>query len=353
MAVIMNEEDYYDGSNLLSDSHGLIFMTIGARGVGKTYWHVRRCIKRYITHGEKFIYLRRYGSEIKELITFFAPFTKEFPNHTLEVKGKHLYINKQLMGYVCCLSKLKTAKGVAFDNVKTIVYDEFMADTRNKLLYRYLNNEVQVFQEFFESVARTNDDVRAILIGNAESVANPFFIEYNIEPRITNSKGSFISKRKFYNDEMTDYSCVVLEYYNNPDFAAKKKQTKFGMLNNGTKYGRYLMDNDFKNDDSLFIERRPKNCIHFINVKFDGKTMGIWLDKENVMYVSRTTDDSSKAKFCFQDKDYDGEYKYIKSTRDSPLIGHMAVAYKNDRMRFTEQTIKQSMYAILRKLNVF
>ena len=68
------------------------------------------------------------------------------------------------LGYNMCLSTAQDIKGANFDKVKYIIFDEFIIDEGMKKYY--LTNEVEVFLNIIESIARMRD-VKIFLLGNA------------------------------------------------------------------------------------------------------------------------------------------------------------------------------------------
>ena len=80
---------YYDTTRVCSYNAPYNFV-VGARGFGKTYGFKKRAIKRNISHGEEFIYLRRYKEEMKlARDSFFNDIREEFPEWEFKIdKGK-------------------------------------------------------------------------------------------------------------------------------------------------------------------------------------------------------------------------------------------------------------------------
>ena len=136
-------------------------------------------IKRFLKTGKQFIYLRRYKTEFDDFKNFFNDIMDEFPDTTFEVKGKKIYIDGELAGYGIPLSTALTKKSVSYERVELIGFDEFVIDSK---VIHYLSNEVDAFLEFYETVARTRDNVRVLFLSNAVSVVNPYFMYWNLRP---------------------------------------------------------------------------------------------------------------------------------------------------------------------------
>jgi len=120
---------YYSFSNVLSYA-GVFNMIMGARGLGKTYGAKKIVIKNAINKGQQFIYLRRYKTELKGRNSFFADIQHEFPNEEFRVDGQYAQrkVGKkwETIGYFIPLSTAQANKSIAYPNVYTIIFDEFI-----------------------------------------------------------------------------------------------------------------------------------------------------------------------------------------------------------------------------------
>ena len=237
----MDKSLYYNPNKLLSYNRILNFI-IGARGIGKTYGYKKFCINRFLKHGEQFIYLKRYKTDVKGVEQFFDTVSQDFPESTFKVKGRELYIDDKLAGWVMPLSSWQSVKSREFPNVCTILYDEFLLEKSSK--QSYMQDEPKALLNFMDTVIRNRDNARCICMSNAVSVVNPFFLYFNLIPNID----------KRYNA----YESIVVEIPDSVDFTEERKKTKFGKLIDGTDYGDFSLGNEFVNDSQVFIEKRSK-----------------------------------------------------------------------------------------------
>nr|MDD3139064.1 phage DNA encapsidation protein [Lachnospiraceae bacterium] len=313
MDKISNDLLYFDGGILLSYVQSLFYFCIGGRGTGKTYWFKRFCIRKFIQKKHRWVYIRRYKSELKMKGSILDDVSNEFPNHKLEVRGFEMFCDGESMGYIVTLSTQKTAKGQVFDNIKNIIYDEFMFETT--AFYRYLDNEVEMFMEMFESIARLNDDVRAYFLANSVSIINPYFLYYNIEPELYHDESKMIEHVITKND--INGVQLVTDVYYNEYFKEHKEDTKFGKLVSGTNFGDYLINNKMKTDSSLFIEKRPKICKYMYTICFQGFNIGVWMSpKTRMIHISTNCDPTFHTKYVFYPDDFTGKEIMCKSYKD-------------------------------------
>lgn len=152
---------------------------VGMRGGGKSFAFKEKAIKNYLRDGSQFIYLRRYKTELYKINTFFEPdLIAKFPDHTFQTKGNRFYIDGQIAGWAIALSRSMIEKSNNYAKVTLIGYDEFILDTTST--YKYLNNEFDVFNNFYDTVDRNKDKTKVLFIGNAISTVNPYFTGLNI-----------------------------------------------------------------------------------------------------------------------------------------------------------------------------
>lgn len=80
------------------------------------------------------------------------------------LNGNKFYCDDSLFGHAMTLSTAQDLKSSNFNCVKTIIFDEFIIEPGQKKYY--LQNEVFVFLNLIETIARLRD-VRIFLLGNA------------------------------------------------------------------------------------------------------------------------------------------------------------------------------------------
>lgn len=325
---------WYDPHHLLS--HNCLFsFVVGNRGAGKTYSAKKWCIKSFLKTKSQFIYLRRYKTELDDFHKFFADISEEFPDVEFEIKGKKAYINGELAGYAIALSTALMKKSVSYHLVDKVIFDEFVIDSK---VIHYLNNEVNAFLEFFETVARMRNNVRALFLSNAVSVVNPYFLYWNLKP----------NRKKRFNK----YEHMIIEYVQNEEFIEAKYKTRFGQVIKGTKYGSYAVDNEYLKDNDNFVERKEGSARYEFCITYNGHNYGFWNDyKKGLVYVSMDIDPSRPVTFALTDDEHQPNMLLIKNVSRSYLLKGALRAYENGYMRFEDLRIKNQaieMFGLLR-----
>ena len=332
----MSNSIYYNPNKLLSYNK-LMNAVIGARGFGKSYAFKKYPINRFIKKGEQFIYVRRYKSELKKVGTYFDDVHPEFRNHSLIVKGRTFIIDDEVAGYAIPLSTWQSEKSNAYPNVTTIIFDEFI---RQKDKSGYLPNEVEAFLNLVDTVIRTRDNVRIILLSNATTVVNPYFLYFGITPD-TNKR--FTSKGE-----------IIVEIANSTDFMDFRKETAFGRLITGTEYANMAVKNEFTEDTDVFIEKRSKRSKFKFNITYEGKVYGIWLDvPSGLMYVSTAHDPSSKYSYVLSKDEMDEGSIYMRGYRQSYHLTNLVDFFKLGALRFDNQIVKTKMYEMMQKMSIY
>lgn len=326
---------YYDPNKMLSYNRILNFI-IGARGIGKSFGMKVHPIRRFIKHGEQFIYLRRYKDEIKKVRNYFNDVAKAFPEHKFQVKGREFYIDGKLAGWAIPLSSWQSEKSNTYPNVSTIIYDEFIREKDNS---GYIPNEVPALLNLMDTVFRDRENVRCVCLSNAVSVVNPYFLYFGIVPDI---------KKRF-----NPYKNIVVEIPDSKDFSDERRKTKFGLLIDGTEYGDMSLDNEFVNDSVVFIERRSKTSRFSFAVIYKGMTLGVWVDVEaGVLYLSTEYDPSSKNVYALTTDDLNENVMLMNNWKTNYHLKKMVSAFTNGYLRFDNQVLRTIGYEMFKKMNI-
>lgn len=322
---------YYDIAGLLSQRCVFNFV-IGNRGGGKTYGGKKLVINRFKKTGAQFVWVRRYQTEIDTLNDFWADIKPAYPDDELTQKGGTLYINGEPAGYLIALSTSMQLKSVAFPLVKTIIMDEFIID---KGRINYLRNEVHVFMELFETIARMRDNVTALFFGNAISIVNPYFDFFKITPDLT---------RRY-----TKKNGICVEFYFNEEFIAKKEQTAYGKLIKNTSYGEYNMKNKFLRDSDSFITERPARAnTKLYQFIFDGEKYSLWQDyKYQEFFIDRSYEPNFGEFRTYVSNPVDmndNDKSHIIWKKNNAIAKRLSLLIERGDLYFCDQSAKQKFY---------
>lgn len=325
MSDFDNEKVYYNMSKILSYNK-LISIIVGSRGLGKSYSAKRLCINQFLKNKKQFIYLRRYNTEFNNITNYFGDIKDRYPDHEFEASGGKFYIDGEVAGYYFPLSTSQINKSNSYQDVQTIIFDEFIID---KGVYHYLKDEVTTFLDMFETVARTRDDVRAILLSNAISSINPYFLYFGIVPGVDDK---FIVRGE-----------TVTHICRSDEFIKYKKQTKFGKLIDGTKYGSYNMDNEWLRDNKTFIEKISGTAFCWYIIKYLNKDYSVWYCQDSgFVIVSNKKAPNTVPVYTLTTADQD--VNMVLLSQSNILFKKLRKAYEYGQVRFENLQCKSAFF---------
>lgn len=345
---------YWDIRRTLTHN-SLINVIVGNRGGGKTYGSKKWCIDNFIKSGEQFAYVRRYRDELKDsLSTFFNDIMTAYPDYEFKTDSKHLYIREKpknekqkwlpedIAGYGFVLSTASNKKSVAYPNVTTIVFDEFLLDNGH---VRYITDEPVKLLNLYETIARPGTDhkrVTMFMLANALSVTNPYFLFWNLKmPTRKDKNGKYIWKHP---DKP-----ILVEDVRNEKFIEAKQSTEFGELVRGTRYAQYSINNEFLLDDDTFVERKSKNSRYFCTLIYKDYTFGVWVDySQGKMWVSEDNDPSYRIIYTLTIKDHKPNTMFFRTKN---IKGHFKLFienYKLGNVYFESMKVKNLSYEMFR-----
>lgn len=323
--------------------NALFYFIIGERGVGKTYQAKEYVISNYLKRGKQFIYIRRYGSELKDSMnTFFDDIlaNKLFDGHEFSIKGSSktlytIYCDGEVMGYGVALSTSSILKSSSFPLVKTLIYDEFILDEHS--VYRYLKNEIHAALDLYETVFRLRDDGQVLFLGNSVSIDNPFFNYFELSL-------PYNSEYKTFEDGL-----IVVNYIKNLPYREAKKKTRFGKLVKNKSFGRYAIDNEMLNDNYDFIGKKGDNPKFWHVLLVNNNKYGVWHDITNGrLYISEDYDPNCDIIFAVSIDDHTPDTKFV-SMRSNAFMKAIIQYYKNSDLYFESLKIKNDVIPIIRR----
>lgn len=331
---------YYSVERILSFNRIFNFI-MGTRGGGKSFSAKKYVITKFLKKGKQFIYVRRRDTDIQSTApTYFDDIALLFQDHTFKYKGGVFYIDDMIAGYAIAVSLFLKYKSVAFPNVTTIIYDEFITEDRS-----YLGGKDNPYMEpelclnFYQSVARgfnkpVREEVRFIFIANTVSLVNPYFTYFNID-KMLKPNTRFIKTDSW-----------VLEMVDAQEIRNEIAKTQLGKLIQNTKYGSYALDNKFYLDNEEFMEEAPSHCFYQATLLYAGSAFGVWEDKSNrTFYVNEKID-----KFCriVYSLDTDSHNKdTLLISRNGTVYKSLRYSFENGLIRFSSQRAKQCIMAYL------
>lgn len=335
----MTENNYYDVNKLLSYNR-FINMVVSERGLGKTYGVTKYVVNRFLKYGEQFVYVRRYKTDMGDIDKFFDDMIKydEFPNHDFAVNGKRFIIDGHVAGFAIPLSAQASKKSVAYPDVTTILFDEFLTMSSDS---RYLPDEPSKLLSLIESIVRRRTNWHAILLANAITVANPYFLYFDIQP---NMNKEFTTNPN--NPE------VLIQIPRNKNYRDERMKSRWGRLVGGTPYGEFAIQNKFAEDTNDFIEQRSKDSRLICVLEYHDTAIGFWTDVQaGKIYASETIDPLFK-RIVLTTKDHKDNRLLIDNYRKNSRLNYILKAFKKGYLYFENQKVKHKALQVFRKFNI-
>lgn len=133
---------------------------------GKSYGAKKYVIDKWLKKKEKFLYIRRYENELKQLFSkgYFLDIKNAYPTHNLKSDSKKFYCDKEVIGYAKRLTEAQDLKSASFDDVTTIIFDEYAIEKSKRY---YLPNEAMIIAGLLDSIIRNRNNVKIFFIMNA------------------------------------------------------------------------------------------------------------------------------------------------------------------------------------------
>ena len=330
----------YYNYNKIRSYNALFNFIISNRGGGKSYGAKEMVIKNFLKRGEQFVYVRRYKAEIKEIQkTLFSDIQEKFPNTEFKIDGSTVYINNKPAGYLIPLSVSQKFKSSSYPLVTTIVFDEFIVDKGH---IHYLTNEVEVFLDLFETIARSRNNVKAFFLANNVTIVNPYFVYFNCVPK--NGERFTIAKN----------GQIVVEMFTDSTFIEMKKKTNFGQLIDGTRYGDYAIENkSLRDSDTFVVKEKPKDLYFLYSIQFNGEEKGIYMSNtDGIVYCSKNFDKTSKNRFTLQKDDHSLNYIMYNRMLNTMYFQEVMKYFRMGYMRFDSIETKTFIYEVFEYLGL-
>ncbi len=310
---------FYNLVPLLSHN-AFISMTIGGRGIGKTFACKELFIRKFLKKGEQFIYLRRREKELgrvkDELFSDLMEENKACGRH-IKNEGSRYYISREcigecpvedmeydICGYAFSLNVADDYKSASFPKVQWILFDEFLFEEKRGR--KYLKEEVTVFLNFLETIIRNRSGVRVILAANAISLINPYTTFWGIDKKYEQKEGTY------YKSADGEVCMELVE--TSPEFMEMKLQTKLAKVSKGTRFFESSYENKFMLDSICFLRKLPpQSKLSYVGtIRYEKQNYGIWAyKKERSLYVSEQWRKTCSVIYTLLVEDHDEETIFL------------------------------------------
>ena len=331
---------YYDYNKIIS--YGCpVNILIGERGVGKSFGAKDYVIRKYKKKKEKFLYIRRYEAELKSVFQkdFFGDIKEKHNDVLLEAKQKKFYMNGEVFGYAKRLTEAQDLKSVSFDDITTIIFDEYGIEKNRRY---YLSSEGMIIAGLLDSVIRNRNNVKVFFLMNATEGLefSPLFTFFNLKlPYNTDIK-------------LFKQNTILVQYMNNEEFRKERKETLIGKMMEGTLYENYALKNEIIDKTTEFIDKKQGTAKFTFAFIYNGETFGVWNDfKNGKVYVSEDYLKNSPCIFSITLKDSRPNVMMISALSRYDFWKMFLKYFKLGVVYYENQKIKHYVYEIIRLYN--
>ena len=308
---------------------------ISEREAGKsTYIWLNKCYKAWKEKGETTLVIRRkvvhitnsYINDISKIINKFTDDNVHFKFASSSIKDGivDVFIDNQIFIRVVGLSADITAvKSLVLENLRYIVFDEFICNTR--FGEKYLKDESTKFMEVYNTFRRESENLKCYFMGNPYSLYNPYFIFFNI-PTSKLIRGTIFSDNKSY----------VVECYEMKQELREKILQENPLYQFDNSYTKYAFNGLNVNDVNIrLLAKKPENFALLQVFKISGKYLALsmsqtFYDDEDILYyvefISPQEVSRRRNIYCFDFEE---------------LVEHTALLSPDERYKFSR--IKSAM----------
>lgn len=289
-------------------------IAVGRRGLGKTFSKKRKAIERFVTKGERFVYIVETGEMVKELTQnngekFFADILDEYSKcdtskkryfynklselklvdddtvenaedsiferkHNAKVSGGTIKINGETAGYIVDINSFSEVKRNAFVKVTFIFVDEFISEKMDKTTLDYPRR----ISSLVQSIARLRN-VNIFMAGNAIRFDDP----------VLSRMGFRIDRYGYYKKYIDGKLFAVLWFIDPNDYP------EFAEAHNKSVAGRFAkMMGETNEEENKFLSDLPADRRLS---RFDYKKNGMSINvvKDNTIIALRELKDGNIA----------------------------------------------------------
>lgn len=277
----MTEFEWYD-YRAINSRNALWGIVAGPRSIGKTFGAKLDAAKLAIESERQTLWVRRTRTElVPAKAGFFDAIAPRYPGFNFRVDGDigamQLDGSKwQTAVRFVSLSTAAQLKGTEFPDVDRIVYDECFAEPGA----RYLPDELERLRNLWVTVNRGRTDrngrakTKVLLLGNAHSLDNPYFLEWD-----------FDSSREWQKGRETGGD-VVLHLVDAKRYVRRVVETVYGKAL-GTTAIEYGQGDYFLPDGGFVVDDRPADSKPFATLVTMRGVFGLWMATDySSMYVT-------------------------------------------------------------------
>lgn len=235
----------------------------GGRGTGKTYGILRELVERGITFG----LMRRLQTQLYTVCTpqmnVFKAINEDegwniIPvpiNHTSYAFYRGDADNKPQgapVGYAMALSTIVNMRGFGAEDIKVVVYDEFIPEAHEKSM----RNEYEAIMNAYSTINRNRElkgqpPLKLVMLANANNIVNPFFVGAKLVEKVESMKRTGRTVLRL------PHRGIVIVSLDNSPISKRQENTALYKFTKKTGFSDMAFANQFSANDNSYIANRP------------------------------------------------------------------------------------------------
>lgn len=347
---------FYSLDSIL-DKHAQYNIIFGERSNGKTFAALKKGLTDYVEHGYEMAYLRRFREDFRgkrgqqlfegivnagvvseltggKFTTIYYWSSRWYLANYDEKQGKMIPDSKPF-AYAFAISEMEHDKSTNYENVKNIIFDEFL--TRSY----YLQDEFVLFMNVLSTIIRFRDDVTIFMLGNTVNKYCPYFKEMGLT-NIANMKKGTIDVYSYGESKLR----VAVEYAESP---VKRGQTKpsdhYFAFNNP----KLSMITGGAWEIAMYphcpIKYKPKDIVFTYFIEFNDALLQcevVMVGENNFTFIhEKTTPLQDESKDIIFTTRYDPRPNFMRNIRKpaNDLARRLATYFKDDKVFYQDNEV--------------
>lgn len=327
--------DYYDYGPI--ESYNAQYMLIaGARGLGKTFGAKQKCLDDWFKKRKEFFLLRRYDEEKKKASRgFFTDIAHLYPHADFRSNGSIAQVASaetrgmkkrewDTLGHFGALSQEQQHHGTPYPNVKRMIFDEAIL---HKGGGQYIPSELEALNNMYNTVSRGRSEVKLYLLANSVSIANPYFIGWNINPEDGREFQVF-----WRNADRSPFGVVHLP--ESERYQQQVRQTNFGRFLEQTspEYAEYAIGNKFRDATDERVAKKSPDSKYRFTLVTRSQTVSFWYDVNTRLFYCTARRPKSERLFVIDRTQMSPGRTYLEY--GSKILSSVRTAWNHDRILF-------------------
>lgn len=328
------DNGYLNFDSIVNSDYPFTFI-VGGRGTGKTYGAIKYVLDNHI----KFMFMRRTQTQC-DIISKqqFSPFAPVADDEGLLIKSQPIskYTSEiaqcdeegnlisDSLGYTCALSTISNLRGFSAEDVKILIYDEFIPEAHE----RTMRSEADAVFNAYETINRNRElkgepPLIMICLANSMSLNNPLFMSLGV---INTCVGMVQQGREVFRDKARGLQIIILQ---KSVISAEKSATAvYNLVGSDSSFAEMAIGNVFQDLDQEGI--KPQDLKQYNPLAVVGELEVYHHKSEQRYYVTTHKSGGCKVYGSSQVniKRFNRDFWYLPIRRLSGLIYFEDVASK-------------------------